>query len=64
MARVPCEIANNRVDSQIFNLWEHQSKPDFDFEAEAMKVKETMLRLLEEEKRSGGGEELSGPLAD
>ncbi|CAO1601115.1 hypothetical protein XANCAGTX0491_004779 [Xanthoria calcicola] len=54
MERVQCEIANNSVDSQIFHLWEYQSNPDFDFEAHAMKVKETMLWLLEEEKRRGG----------
>ena len=53
MERVQCEIINNRVNESIFDLWEYQSEPDYDFEAEAMKVKETMLRLLEEEKRSG-----------
>ncbi|KAI4229403.1 MAG: hypothetical protein L6R36_000857 [Xanthoria steineri] len=53
MERVQCEIVNNRVNEQIFDLWEYQSEPDYDFEAEARKVKETMLRLLEEEKRSG-----------
>ena len=53
MERGECAIANNTIDSQIYHLWEHQSKPGFDFEAQAMKIKETMLRLLEEEKRLG-----------